>query len=284
MQLNKVFKVRQLRPPYFLFFIPCSLFLISLASCSVNKADIDNSLKKYFDEQGVDGCFTLYNNADGKITVYNMALDTARVTPASTFKIVNSLIGLETNRVTDEKMIIPWDGIRRWNEAWNKNLTMEEAFKVSAVPYYQEVARRIGRDTMQHWLDTLSYGNHQIGNRIDSFWLDNSLKISPDEQLGLVKRLYFDQLPFQKRTQQIVRDMMLQEDNTLYKLSYKTGWGFDEQQHNIGWVTGWIEENGHPYFFVLLIKSDKKDIDMPVVRLALLNGILKQLGFFEGKK
>jgi beta-lactamase class D len=161
---------------------------------------------------------------------------------------------------------------------------MAEAFKVSAVNYYQEVARRIGRDTMKHWLDTLHYGNMDISGPIDSFWLNNTLKISPDEQLGLVKKLYFDKLPFSKTTQQIVRDVMLQEDNTLYKLSYKTGWGFDESQNAIGWITGWIEENRHVYFFVLLVKSPDKDIDMRTVRLNILKGILGHYGFFKGEK
>lgn len=266
----------------FLFFISALLFIISFSSCSLNKATIDNSLKQYFDDNKVTGCFTLYNNTNGKVTVYNMELDTIRFTPASTFKIVNSLIGLEIGRITDEKMVIPWDGVKRWNEDWNKDLSMEQAFKVSAVPYYQEVARRIGKDTMKHWIDSLQYGNKKIGSRIDSFWLDNSLKISPDEQLGLLKRLYFDQLPFQKRTQQIVRDVMLQEDNTLYKLSYKTGWGFDEKQNSIGWVAGWVEENKHPYFFVTLVQSADKNIDMKTVRMNITKGILTKLGFLKG--
>jgi beta-lactamase class D len=268
----------------FISLISTFLFLIAIPSCSVNKANVDDSLKKYFDENKVDGCFTMFDNSTGKVTVYNMALDTTRFTPASTFKIVNSLIGLEIGKVTDEKMVIKWDGVKRWNEDWNKDLTMEEAFKVSAVPYYQEVARRIGKDTMQKWLDSLHYGNQTIGSRIDSFWLDNSLKISADEQLGLVKRLYFDQLPFQKRTQQIVRDVMMQEDNTLYNLSYKTGWGFDEKNNNIGWIVGWIEENKHPYFFVTLVKSADKNIDMRAVRLKITKDILTQLGFFKGTK
>ena len=259
----------------------CTLILLS--SCSVNRAKVDNSLKKYFDENKVDGCFTMFNNADGKVTVYNMSLDTVRFTPASTFKIVNSLIGLEIGSITDEKMVIKWDGIKRNVEDWNKDLTMTDAFKVSSVPWYQEVARRIGKDTMQQWLDSLNYGNMKIGSHLDSFWLDNSLKISPDEQLGLVKRLYFDQLPFQKRTQQIVRDVMTQEDNTLYTLAYKTGWGFDENHQSIGWMVGWIEENKHPYFFVTLVKSADNNIDMKSVRLNITKGILKQLGFFEGR-
>jgi beta-lactamase class D len=96
--------------------------------------------------------------------------------------------------------------------------------------------------------------------------------------------LYFDQLPFQKRTQQIVRDVMLQEDNTAYSLSYKTGWGFDEKKNNIGWIVGWIEENKHPYFFVTMVKSADPAIDMKAVRLNITKGILKQLGFFNGRK
>ena len=262
-------------------------FLISIiiinGSCSVNQAKIDNSLKKYFDSAKADGCFSMVNNQTGAVTVYNMKLDTQRFLPASTFKIVNSLIGLETGRITDAKMVIKWDSVKRLNENWNKDLTMTEAFKVSAVNYYQEVARRIGRDTMKQWIDTLHYGNMNISGAIDSFWLNNTLKISPDEQVGLVKKLYFDKLPFSKTTQQIVRDVMLQEDNTLYKLSYKTGWGFDEQQNAIGWVVGWIEENRHVYFFVTLIKSPDRNIDMISVRMKILKCILSQYGFFKGE-
>lgn len=226
----------------------------------------------------------MLNNADGEITVYNMELDTMRFTPASTFKIVNSLIGLETGRILDENMVIKWDGLNRWNPDWNKDMDMKQAFKASNVGYYQEVARRIGVDTMQRWIDTLAYGNQNIGGRIDSFWLNNTLKVSPDEQLGLMKRLYFDQLPFRKSVQQTVRNVMLEEDNTAYKLSYKTGWGFDEQKNSIGWLTGWIEENRHVYFFVTLVRSKDPKIDMKTVRLAITRDILKEKGFFEGKK
>jgi beta-lactamase class D len=266
-----------------LFFILIISVAVITASCSVNQAKIDNSLKKYFDSSKVDGCFSMVNNQTGAVTVYNMKLDTQRFLPASSFKIVNSLIGLETGRITDEKMLIKWDGIKRWNEQWNRDLTMEQAFKVSAVNYYQEVARRIGRDTMKQWIDSLHYGNMNISGPIDSFWLNNTLKISPDEQLGLVKKLYFDNLPFQKRTQQIVRDVMLQENNTLYKLSYKTGWGFDEMQNSIGWVVGWLEENKHVYFFVLLVKSPDKNADMTNIRLHILKNILSHYGFLKGE-
>jgi len=261
-----------------------ALIIVGINSCSVNKADIDNSLKKYFEAKNVEGCFTMLNNSDGTITVYNLDMDTTRVLPASTFKIVNALVSLQTGIATDENMVIRWDGISRANKDWNKDLSLTEAFKVSAVPHFQSLARSIGMDTMKNWIDSMSYGNRNITGPVDSFWLNNTLKISPDEQLGLMKQLYFDQLPFRASVQEAVRKMMLQEDNTLYKLSYKTGWGFDEKNNNIGWVAGWIEENRHVYFFVTMVKSPDPALDMINIRMNITKDILKHFGFFEGKR
>jgi beta-lactamase class D len=271
--------------------IACYLLLIAaFSSCSPNNVKKDNSLKKYFDENKTAGCFALKDNGTGKFTIYNLGrYRDSSYLPASTFKIVNSLIGLQTGKITNDSMVIKWDGVKRMREEWNKDLTMHEAFRVSSVNYYQEVARRIGKDTMQFWLDSLKYGAKTykekvtIKSAVDSFWLDNSLKVTPDQQLGLVQKLYFDQLPFFKSYQEVVKRAMLFENNTNYRLGYKTGWGFDEKGNNIGWIVGWIEENNHPYFFVLNLESPEKNFDMTTVRMNILKGILKQLGFFEGK-
>lgn len=265
-------------------------FSLLIISCSPNNVKIEDGFKKYFDEKNITGTFGLFDNGTGQFTIYNLSRfkDSAYL-PASTFKIVNSLIGIETGRIVNEKMVIKWDGVVRTFPNgdtavdWNKDLTMEEAFKVSALPYYQEVARRIGKDTMKFWLDSLKYGNHTIGGEVDKFWIDNSLKITPDEELGLVKRLYFGQLPFQKRTQDIVKKVMLRESNANYKLSYKTGLGFRENGNEIGWIVGWIEENNHPYFFVLNVEGDH-NAKLMTARLEILKSILKQQGFFEGKR
>jgi beta-lactamase class D len=163
---------------------------------------------------------------------------------------------------------------------------MKEAFTLSCFPYYQQVARFIGKDTMQRYLDSIGYGSRYkkaIVNKIDSFWVDNSVKITADEQLGLVKKLYFDQLPFQKRTQRIVKEVMLIEKNANYSLSYKTGFGFKENGNSIGWIVGWIEENKHPYPFVLNVEGPP-NADLRTIRLNILNSIFKHLGFKEGKK
>ena len=272
------------RTSYFVLLI--SYFLIS--SCASNNIKTDDGLQTYFDQHHVTGTFAMYDNGHAQFKIYNLHryADSAYL-PASTFKIVNSLIGLQTGVISNEKMVIPWDHVVRSNADWNKDLTMEEAFKVSAVPYYQEVARRIGKDTMQHWLDSLGYaskyGRAIIKNDIDSFWLDNNIKITADEQLGLVKKLYFDQLPFQKRVQEVVKNVMLQENNANYKLSYKTGWAYKENGNSIGWVVGWEEENLHPYFFVLQIEGPH-NMDMKNIRISILKNILTQYGFFHGEK
>lgn len=264
--------------------VPFLLVIALLSACSSNNVKQDKSLQKYFDENKVEGCFAIMDNASGKFTVHNLArYRDSSYLPASTFKIVNSLIGLQTGKIVNDSMVIKWDGVTRRVADWNKDLTMYEAFRVSSVYYYQEVARRIGKDTMQFWLDSLGYGTKKIKGAVDSFWLNNTLKVTPDEQLGLVKRLYFDQLPFFKSYQEVVKRAMLFEENTNYRLGYKTGWGFKENGNAIGWVVGWIEENKHPYFFVLNIESPDKDFDMWTVRMKMLKDILKHLGFMEGK-
>ena len=272
----------KMRIKYFAFTV-LAIISIGLSSCSMNNVEQDDSFKKYFDENKVNGSFALFDNGRGKFVIYNLKRDTTRMLPVSTFKIVNALVALQTGVVTTDSTIIKWDGVQRNIGNWNQDLSLAQAFRYSSVPHFQEIARRIGRDTMQKWIDSLKYGNMKIGPAIDSFWLDNSLRISPDEELGLVKKLYFDQLPFRKGVQKAVRDMMLQEDNSNYAISYKTGWGFNDENHAVGWVVGWIEENRHPYFFVLNIEAADPEADIPAIRLNILNRILKQKGFFEGK-
>lgn len=261
------------------------LLIIGALGCSPNNVEVDTSLQKYFKENNAEGCFALLNNNTGNFTIYNLNRyrDSAYL-PASTFKIVNALIGLQTGVIANDSMVIKWDGKERPVTEWNKDLSMYQAFRVSSVPYFQEVARRIGKDTMQFWLDSLSYGTKKIIGSIDSFWLNNTLKITPDEELGLVKRLYFNQLPFYRINQEIVKKAMLFENKPDYKLSYKTGWGKKENGNHLGWVVGYIEENKHPYFFVLNIEAKEKNFDMITIRMKILKNILAQLGFMQGKK
>lgn len=254
-----------------------------LCACSLNNVTIRNDWEAIFRKYHLQGCFMLYDNGKNQFQVYNLDRTQQRFLPASTFKIMNSLVGLETGVISDTNMVIQWDGVVRPIAAWNKDMSMKEAFRVSCVPYYQEVARRIGHDRMKLWIDSVKYGNRQMGARVDTCWLDNSLQISPDEELGFVKKLYFDQLPFQKRTMRLVRDVMLFENMPQYKLYYKTGWG-QTGNKQIAWIVGWEEEQQHPYFFVLNFETTDTTLNVPRVRMEILKTILKNEGFLEGKK
>ena len=274
-------------PVLSLSFCFCFSFFI-LSSCSNNNVIEDGAIKQYFDESKVTGTFGQFNNSRGEFTIYNLSrfADSAYL-PASTFKIINSLIGLETGVVANDSTVIPWNGVPWMKEACNKDLPMYQAFRESCVPWFRELARRIGKDTMQLWLDSLGYGaryGRAVVNKLDTFWLDNSVKITADEQLGMVKKLYFDQLPFKKWAQGLVKNMMMVETNNQYILAYKTGTGRTENGHRIGWVVGWIEENKHPYPFVLQIDSQDNEMDLRATTLAVLDKILLHYGFKQGKK
>src|SRR5690606_8608856 len=232
-----------------------------------------------------------YDNNKEMAHYYNKERCAQRLSPASTFKIFNSLVALETALAPDEQYLIKWDGVERWNADWNQDLTMAQAFKYSAVPYYQELARRIGKPTMQHFLDTVQYGNKQMGGALDAFWLNDTLKISADEQVGLMKRLYHAELPFSQRSQRIVRGMMQQKQEKDYHLYYKTGWS-QKGDTNTLWVVGFVEKYNrlkhvetkqeqaipHPYFFALNFTATDIARNLANVRQELLQKLLDANG------
>src|SRR4030095_10121312 len=137
-------------------FLPFLISLFLFISCSRNNVKTDKGLAHFFTDNKVEGCFALFNNGTGKFTVHNLSrYRDSSYQPASTFKIVNSLIGLQTGKITNDSMVIKRDGAKRWIPEWNQDLSMYRAFRFSSVWYYQEVARRIGMKDMQYYLDSL---------------------------------------------------------------------------------------------------------------------------------
>jgi beta-lactamase class D len=273
----------------------CFIALLTGSSCRDIRIHEHSDWGKYFEDNGIkNACFILRDNNHEAIHYYNKERSLKRFTPASTFKIFNSLVALETSLAPDEQFIIRWDSVKTSREACNKDLTMREAFRESCVNYYREIARRIGKAQMQHYLDTVKYGNMQMGNAVDSFWLNNTMQISADEQVGFVKRLYFNELPFAERTQRIVRSMMLWEDQPGYKLYYKTGQGEVDGKY-IYWIVGFSEriekvkepkesmnksnERMYPYFFAENFELPVSDTskDWAKVRLDILHQLLKEV-------
>jgi beta-lactamase class D len=269
---------------YFFGIVFAFLGTACLSNCSVNKANIDESLKSHFDSAKVKGCFTLLDNASGEITVYNMSMDTARKLPSSTFHIIPALVGLETGFISSENELIQIDS-PKYNTWKGKNpLDLKTAFQWHVDPFFSSVLEKMGIDTFKQWIDSIGYGNKSIGAAEEGFWMNNQLKISPDEQLGLMKKLYFDQLRFRKSVQETVRNLMLKEDNNAYRLSYISAKGMDEKNNQIGWICGWIEENKHVFFFVTMVDAGKQKIDAEIATEKITRNILSKYGFFLGKK
>jgi beta-lactamase class D len=271
------------------------LFIVLLASCSETRIHEKEEFGGYFKKHGItDAAFMMRDHTHESVYYYNKDRCRKRFLPASTFKIFNSLVGLETAIAPDDQYLIKWDSVERWNKEWNRDMTMREAFKLSNVGYYQELARRIGKDYLQHYLDTVQYGNRRIGPEADNFWLNDTLQISADEQLGFVKKLYFDELPFSERSQRIVRSMMLQEETPDYKLYYKTGTGYYKDS-TIYWVVGFAEKiervkeheksmnksnvRNYPYFFAqnFSVKKDDTAQDYFGTRIQVLKEILTSM-------
>jgi len=202
---------------------------------------------KYF--QGFDaGAFVLYDLRNNQYTRYNPDRCAERFIPASTFKIMNSLVGLESGVIPDENTIIKWDGTHYDVAEWNQDQTLKSAFQVSAVWYYQELARRVGREKMQQYVDAVHYGNQDISGQIDTFWLEGGLRISADEQVEFLRRLYEGDLPFSDRSMEIVTDIMVIEDTDEYTFSGKTGTAL-RVASPVGWFVGYLETNENVYFF-----------------------------------
>ncbi|KAF0152187.1 MAG: beta-lactamase [Ignavibacteria bacterium] len=201
------------------------------------------------------GSMVVFDKTKEKYYRYNQPLAAERFTPASTFKIPNSLFGLESGVITDESFTIKWDGVKRWRKEWNRDNTLSSAIKNSCVPYYQELARRVGKEKSAKYLTDIGYGNCRIGDNVDFYWLDNSLKISAEEQIAFLKRFYDYKLPFSKRTVDIVKKILPEEKYKYSVLKFKTGTGTKEDGKWIAWLVGYVEKENNVYFFAFNIEA-----------------------------
>jgi beta-lactamase class D len=213
-------------------------------------------LEKYF--QGATGAFVLYDLNHDQYIRYNPERCAERFLPASTFKVMNSLIGLETGVIPDENYVIKWDGTPYDIPTWNQDHTLKTAIQNSVVWYYQELARRVGQERMQHYVDLANYGNKDISGKIDTFWLEGGLRISADEQVEFLKRLFQGELPLSTRSMNIVKEILVLDRTASYQLSGKTGSVQRVTPHE-GWFVGYLETQGNVYFFATNYETSSLD-------------------------
>lgn len=229
--------------------------------------------------KGYEGSFVLYSLTDNRYLRFNEEKCGKRLSPCSTFKIMNSLIGLETGVLKDENTMYKWNGTDYPFKDWNRDHTLTTAIKYSVVWYYQKMASQIGEKRMQKFLNSVDYGNKNISGGLTTFWLHSSLLISPDEQVKFLTKLYRNQLPFKKRNMETVRKIIVQKESKNFTFSGKTGSAIIDGKMTIGWFVGYVKKDGKEYVFATNIEA--KDGSSGAKAREISIEILKSMGLSE---
>lgn len=228
-----------------------SFIFIIFTTTTLFANEHNQKIEEIFSKADTNASFVLYDMQKEKRIIHNQARSQKRYTPASTFKIANSLIGLETKAVKSVDEPLPYLGPKNpFIASWKEDMGLRKAIAISNVPIYQELARRIGLERMKHYLKSFEYGNADTGAIIDRFWLDGPLEISALEQVEFLKKLVKEELPISKAVQRDVKQILLLENADDYKLYGKTGWQ-NAPESGIGWFVGWIENTQGIYIFAL---------------------------------
>jgi beta-lactamase class D len=233
-------------------------------------------LRRFFEAERVTGTIAIFDSADGVTSCSDLERCSKGYIPASTFKIPNSMIALETGVVGDSETVLPWDKQHYSVEAWNQDHTLRTAMQASCVPCFKAIARKVGQERMADWVKRLDFGNGDISGGIDRFWLSGGLRISPLQQLDFLRRFDGNKLPISERTADIARDIITLDVGSNHVLRGKTGLAMPpDEPHEAGWFVGWVELGERRVFFATLIDSHEKDVEILPLRRRLTEAVLR---------
>ena len=234
-------------------------------------------LKAYFGEN--NGSFVLYDDTENKWQIYNKQQAVTRITPVSTYKIYSALFGLESGIISPKQSLISWDGQRYKYDLWNTDQTLESAMQNSVTWYFQAIDQQADLPAIKKFIQKIGYGNQTVGGDISSYWIDSSLKISPVEQIEMLKKFYYNQFDFSPENISAVKDSILLYSTNQGTVYGKTGTGEIKGKNTLGWFIGYIEKDGHIYFFATNIQNE--DHAMGAVAAELTFSILSELDIWN---
>lgn len=261
-----------------------SLIIICFTAC--RKEDVKEvDLSKHFEEFQVEGSFILFDQQKQQKTIYNSKRCRKQFSPASTFKIANSIIGIEEGILTGEEYVFKWDSVESWNPSWNKDLTLKEAFRASCLPCFIRMANQIGIEKYRHYLKVLDYGDRLEGindalfnNEKIDFWVSGQLRISQEEQIAFLQKLFYVKLPVSQKAMDITKSILIDEQGDGFTLSGKTGWTTDPViQADVGWYVGYLEKGVDVYFFATNVESKEPLDSFAKARKEITLNILREL-------
>ncbi|SFB08160.1 bla regulator protein blaR1 [Lentibacillus halodurans] len=239
--------------------IASQLPIVSVLAYEDNRHDfageqtVYEDLSTYF--AGFEGSFVLYNLQADQYHIYNENKSTLRVSPNSTYKIYSALFALESNVITRESSTIKWNGEQYPYDAWNRDQNLASAMENSVNWYFQELDTSVHQDTIQSYLKQIGYGNYDLSGGITQYWLESSLKISPIEQVQLLKAFYTNNFGFENENIQTVKETIQLEEKDGATLSGKTGTGNINDKNIRGWFIGYVETRKNTYFFATNIQN-----------------------------
>ncbi len=248
---------------------------------------VRDDFQSYFDSCGVEGSITIYDIESQKWIVSDTVGLVIETLPASTFKIINLLIALETTAIKDENEIVKWVGSTDtvkygYRPEIYHDMSVKEAFELSAGWVFVELAKKMGKDTYKKYLTESKYGNNNLTQTEADFWNFGDFAISPKNQVEFLHALYDDKLPFSKRNIDIVKRVMITDQTEEYTIRAKTGWT-RENNTNTGWWTGYIETKKGTYIFATRLLQDRKmnRSDFGSCRKEITKKVFKDLGIIE---
>lgn len=241
-----------------------------LASCLAPTVHETIDLTELFEAHDAKGALVVVDRRSNSSWRHDPGRCAEPFHPASTFEMFLFMAALETGAVAGPEDVIPWDGVDRGSASWNRDHDAKSALQASAVWFYQEIARRIGRETMQRLLRREKYGNMQTGEPLDAFWLDGDLAISPDEQVEFLLRVFRAESGF--------------EGSVRYTLFYALPGGpnwYRGEDGEHGWLVGYAGHRLHDCAFALLVEPAGPDFHMRSARDGIARAALADLGFLR---
>ena len=248
----------------FLVFTGLSIFLLSQIPAVTQmvysekynfqgKNVVYEDLSSYF--RGFDGSFVLYNMKTDQYFIYNRDKSITRTAPDSTYKIYDALIGLETGIIKRDDSFMKWDGRKNPYHVWDQDQTLESALKNSVNWYFQKIDKKAGKKQLYSYYKKISYGNYNLTGDISDYWMESSLRISPVEQVLLLKNLYTGNLAFNDENIKTVKNAMKLSENNGAVLSGKTGTGAINGKNVNGWFVGFVEKEDNVFIFAVNIQG-----------------------------
>lgn len=276
----------------FLFIVTASLFLCTVPTLAFsyspqNRSDLPKNIKRISNLElsnafhGYEGSFVLYNSRENSWSVYDPDNARKRISPNSTYKIYDALLGLESGVISPESSVISWNGEACPFEAWEGDQDLNSAMKNSVNWYFQSIDSQLGSDSIKSFLHTIQYGNQQTGSDMDLYWTDSSLKISPLEQVELLKKFNENEFHFSPDNISAVKKALQLSSSDAGNFFGKTGTGRIEGRDVNGWFVGYVETSDNTYYFSVNIKADSNASGSAAAKIAM--SVLSDLNIWKQK-